>query len=502
MRDLLARILYWALMLGLGVFVFSHTGRAGAAGMGFDDARHLLNRTGFGASPGEIAEFAQLPREQAIERLLRPARSGATQPAPAWVNEAITPPRDLRNASEAARKAFQQEQVRRGFELRGWWLAGMIATPSPLLERMTLFWHNHFVSSQQKVRYVQLMYRQNLTLRQHALGSFAALLHAAAKDPAMIVYLDSASNRKGQPNENFAREVMELFTLGEGQYGENDIREAARAFTGWSIEPDTGEYRWRPFFHDDGQKTVLGQTGNFDGDAVLDILLAKPATAEFITRKLWREFVSPEPDEREVRRIAARFRESGYDIRTALRWLLLSPAFWSQEVRGSLIKSPVDLVVGTLRSFQFETGDALPFAIVTAGLGQNLFAPPNVKGWPGGEAWINTSTLLARKQFLERLFRAQEMPQMAADGARMKDFAKVKGQGQLGAEGRERFVRALTDIHFDSDAWFSGLGGYALLARRAVLATEPANDALSLSGTSAGREWLRQVVLDPAYQLK
>jgi uncharacterized protein (DUF1800 family) len=159
MRNLLTRILYWTLMLGLGVFVFSHTGRASAAGMGFDDARHLLNRTGFGASPGEIAEFSQLPREQAVERLLRPARGGATQPAPEWVNEAITPPRELRNASAETRKAFQQEQVRRGFELRAWWLAGMIATPSPLLERMTLFWHNHFVSSQQKVRYPQLMYR-------------------------------------------------------------------------------------------------------------------------------------------------------------------------------------------------------------------------------------------------------------------------------------------------------------------------------------------------------
>ena len=209
--------------------------------MGFDEARHLLNRTGFGASPGEIAEFSMLTREQAVERLLRPARTVAAQPVPAWVNEAITPPRQLRDAGESARKAFQQEQVRRGFELRGWWLAEMIVTPSPLVERMTLFWHNHFVSSQQKVRYVQLMYRQNLLLRQHALGNFAALLHAAAKDPAMILYLDSASNRKGQPNENFAREVMELFTMGEGQYGEADIREAARAFTGWSIEPETGE---------------------------------------------------------------------------------------------------------------------------------------------------------------------------------------------------------------------------------------------------------------------
>ena len=503
MKDLLGRILYWCLMAGLCVFVFSHTGRAGAAGMGFDEARHLLNRAGFGASPGEIAEFSQLPREQAVEKLLRTARSVAAQSAPAWVKEGITPPRQLRDGGEEARKAFQQEQVRRGFELRGWWLAEMIATSSPLLERMTLFWHNHFVSSQQKVKYVQLMYRQNVLLRQHALGNFAGLLHTASKDPAMIIYLDSASNRKGQPNENFAREVMELFTMGEGQYGEADIREAARAFTGWSIDPETGEYRWRPFVHDDGAKTVLGKTGNFDGDAVLDILLARPATAEFITRKLWREFVSPDPDEREVKRIAARFRDSGYDIRTALRWILLSPAFWSAEARGSLVKSPVDLVVGTLRSFQFETGDVLPFAIVTAGLGQNLFAPPNVKGWPGGEAWINSSTLLARKQFLERLFRGEEMPREAMkDGGRMADFAKVKGAGRLGPEGRERFVRAMGDIHFDSAAWLQGVGGYAPLARRTVLAIDPANESLATPQTPPGKDWLRQLVLDPAYQLK
>ncbi len=292
--------------------------------------------------------------------------------------------------------------------MRAWWLQEMLATPSPLTERMTLFWHNHFVSSQQKVRIARLMYGQNALLRAHALGNFGTLLHAAAKDPAMLVYLDSAQNRRGQPNENFAREVMELFTAGEGKYTEADIKEAARAFTGWSVNRETGEYLFRPGAHDYGNKTVLGQSGRFDGDAVLDILLAQPSTAEFITGKLWREFVSPDPEPREVKRIAQAFRGSNYDIKVALRGVLLSDAFWARENRGTLVKSPVEFVVGTLRQLEIPPPNGLPFAVLAAGMGQNLFSPPNVKGWPGGNAWIDANTLLARKQFVDRLARADE----------------------------------------------------------------------------------------------
>jgi uncharacterized protein (DUF1800 family) len=223
----------------------------------------------------------------------------------------------------------------------------------------------------------------------------------------MVVYLDSATNRKGSPNENFAREVMELFTLGEGHYTEQDVKEAARAFTGWSIEPDTGEFRWRPFAHDNGSKTVLGVSGNLDGDAVLDILLAQPQTAEFVVRKLWREFVSLTPDESETRRIARRYRDSGYDMRVALREIFGSRAFWAAESRLALVKSPVDWVLGTLNSLEVEPPEAQHLAIALRQLGQDLFAPPNVKGWLGGETWINSSTLLQRKQLAERLLRRE-----------------------------------------------------------------------------------------------
>src|SRR5688572_7636883 len=207
---------------------------------------------------------------------------------------------------------------------------------------------------------------------------------------------------------------MELFTLGEGHYGEQDVKEAARAFTGWSIDVDRGEFLFRGPQHDEGVKTVLGRSGNLGGDDVLKILLAHPRTAEHIVEKLWREFVSPTPDGAEVKRIARRFRDSGYDVQVALRTLLTSDAFYAQQNRATLIKSPVELVVGTLRQFRFSTGEMLPFAFTVAQLGQNLFAPPNVKGWPGGDAWINSTTLLARKQLLERLFREDDARMMTA----------------------------------------------------------------------------------------
>ncbi|MDP2823445.1 MAG: DUF1800 domain-containing protein [Sulfuritalea sp.] len=379
---------------------------ASAASMGTDDARHLLNRAGFGARPADLAGFAQLSREAAVERLLAATRLDAGSMPPAELTEYLSPSR-LRALSDEERK---ETQKRSALALRAWWVGTMLDASTPaeqLRERMTLFWHNHFVSSLQKVRSAKLMLDQNRLLRRHALGRFGELLHAVGKDPAMVVYLDSATNRKGSPNENFAREVMELFTLGEGHYSEQDIKQAARAFTGWSIEPESGVFRWRPFAHDGGGKTVLGVSGNLDGDAVLDILLAQPETAEFVVRKLWREFVSLTPDEGETRRIARRFRSSGYDMRVALREIFGSRAFWADENRLALIKSPVDWVLGTLNSLELEAPDPLLLSFALRQLGQDLFAPPNVKGWPGGETWINSSTLLARKQFAERLLRRE-----------------------------------------------------------------------------------------------
>ena len=508
---------------------------AAPSNMGAADARHLLARVGFGPTLAEVDDYARLSREQAVARLLQEARTEAATLPPGWINEPILPMHLLRDAPAEQRRAFQQQEFRRGFELRAWWINEMLSTPSPLTERMTLFWHNHFTSSQQKVRFSQLMYRQNLLLRRHALGNFGQLLHAASKDPAMVIYLDNATNRRDRPNENFAREVMELFTLGEGHYTESDIREAARAFTGWSIDPDTGDYRWRPFVHDNGDKTVLGRSGNFDGDAVLDILLEDPRTAQHVVGKLWREFISPgwthPADRAAMARVARAFHDSRYDIRVALRELFLSPSFWAEDNRGTLVKSPVDFVVGTLRQFDVRVADATPFAMVTAGLGQNLFAPPNVKGWPGGEAWINFGTLLARKQFVERLFRADEMGRPAAMGDMQREaLASVDGRreafapaqfsgapaqfsgappaqaGAAAAQIRVRLRRMVDDTRFDGTQWFRQFEAQAARGadsrgdlERFVLATAPAN---VLPESVSGREHLRLLALDPAYQLK
>ena len=465
-----------------------------ATTLGFDDARHLLARTSFAATPAEIERFAGMTRERAVDTLLAWTEKPRITPPPAWVQEPVLAASKLRAMGDEERRAFQRQNNVRGLEMRGWWLQEMATTSSPLTEKMVLFWHNHFVSSQQKVRQPQYLYRQNLIFREHALGNFGAMLHAVARDPAMVIYLDNASNRKGQPNENFAREVMELFTMGEGRYSERDIKEAARAFTGWSIDGETGAFMFRPQAHDNGEKTVLGKTGFIDGGGVLDILLAQPYTAEFIVGKLWREFVSAEPDPVEVKRIAGVFRDSGYNVRSALRAMLLSDAFYAPPYRATLVKSPVELVVGTLRQFQFTTGDVQPFALVVAQLGQNLFSPPNVKGWPGGNAWINSTTLLARKQFLERLFSAAEMRP-----AGVMINAPAVRPAPAPENLQQRLQRAIADVQFDSEQWLKASGGAPEQVQRVVLAMAPQH---AVPSSASALELARRLTQDPVYQLK
>ena len=487
--------------------------------MGPEEARHLLLRTSFHAAPGEVRALAGLTRSEAVEWLLDGVKTApGTQPDPEL--DRWTPRSQLRAMNPQDRRAWQRHTTEQGQALRGWWFAEMLASSSPYTERMTLFWHNHFVSSLRKVRPTRLMYRQNLLLRRHALGSFREMLHAVARDPAMILYLDNASNRKDRPNENFAREVMELFTLGEGHYSEQDVKEAARAFTGWGIDGETGEFRFRPALHDSGVKTVLGRSGAFDGDDVLDILLEQAHTAESIVRKLWREFVSPEPDAAEVARVADVFRRSGYDIRAAMRALLTSEAFFAEANRATLVKSPVDLLVGTLRQFRFEVGDVYPFVVVSRQLGQDLMAPPNVKGWPGGEAWINAGTLLARKQILERLFRNGERRLSAAAPAAMAGNAMAgsaaRGRAMTGnaatgnaapgnanamaAPAPTRYQKAMQSVRFDPARWAAQLESGSAGEIEAAMLPAPALNPVTRAPDQLAL--LRQLALDPVYQLK
>ncbi|WP_437123885.1 DUF1800 domain-containing protein [Paraburkholderia phenazinium] len=468
-----------------------------------DDARFFLTRVGFAPDNAEVAQYVGLTREQAVDRVLDAAHTEASTPMPAWVLEPI-PTRDERKVwTQDQRQAEQRERGQRYEELRAWWVREMLTTPSPLTERMTLFWSNHFTSGQDKVGYPQLMAQQNMLFRRDALGNFGELLHDVAKDPAMLQYLDGAGSRKGKPNENFAREVMELFTLGEGHYSQQDVSEAARAYTGWTLDPDTQGYVWRANLHDDGIKTVFGQSGPFDGDQVLDMLLARPETATFVTTKLWREFVSDTPDPAQIAPIAARFRASRYDVKVALRGLFLSDAFWDERNRGMLVKSPAEFVVGALREFDIGYDNTAPFAGEIRTLGENLFYPPNVKGWPGGTTWINSSTLLARKQFVEQLFRATETaaPHHAQTGMSQDPKGAAMVQRAMAKVGQG-------GVRFDIDTWLAqfntaptakaGLSA-ELQLQHAVLPLAPV-DAIETDSTASA--YLEALLMDPAYQLK
>jgi uncharacterized protein (DUF1800 family) len=480
------------------------TAIAADAPLGEDRARRLLTRAGFAPSAAEVARFAPLTQPEAVDRMLAEVVQVASTPAPPWVDERILLVREYRTMSADEQRADLRNRVRMGLELKGWWLREMSSTRSPLTERMTLFWHSHFVSAQPKVRWAQLMYRQNALLRRHALGRFDLLLHEIARDPAMLVYLDTALNRRGAPNENFAREVMELFTLGEGRYAEVDVKEAARAFTGWSFDPETSRFLFRRLAHDGGQKTVLGRTGAFDGDAVLDILLAQPSTAEFIVNKLWREFVSPLPDPSRVRPIAAQFRSSGWRIDVAVRALLLQPELVQRSEDNALVKSPVELVVGLLRQSGGELVAPVAAAVALAGMGQNLFAPPNVRGWPGGNAWINTTTLLARKQFIERTLTSP-----ASQREPHVPMAQPVAENDVEAfQRRLRALEQMRSVRVDPERWLNSAGlapekplpppDWARL-EAAVLALPPS--AQSADGALA-LDVLRAALLDSVYQLK
>jgi uncharacterized protein (DUF1800 family) len=376
-----------------------------------DEAQRLSLRTGFAPTAVQASEVAYaLVVDRWIDEAA--ARRSASTPPPDWVTDPLPMPGAVKQMSAEEKKDYQRRLVRQGLALQSWWMQEMLTTPAPLTERMTLFWHGHFTSSFKGVRAAQLLYRQNVLLRENALGNYRELLHAVARDPAMLLYLNNQQNRKGEPNENFARELLELFTLGEGHYSERDIKEAARAFTGWKMLPPEGRFVEVARQHDEGTKTFLGHTGNYDGDDIIDLILQQPRAAEFIVEKLWREFVSPQPDRAAVQRLTAGFRKN-WEIAPLMKALLREPAFLSARNDALLVKSPVEFVVGTVRALDLPVSP-LSAALAADQMGQSLFNPPNVKGWPGGDAWITSEWLLARRQFVLQL--AGDMPPSMAMG--------------------------------------------------------------------------------------
>lgn len=464
--------------------------------IGLDGARHLLGRTGFGAPLAQLREFSRLDRRAAVERVLATLQTEPLLPPPEFLELPVEERTLAAGASREERQRIQRLRRRHGQELAAWWVAEMALTDSPFTEVLTLFWHDHFVSELRKVRAPELMWRQNLLLRQHAAGNFRELLREISTDPAMVIYLDTQQNRKGRPNENYARELFELFTLGEGHYTESDVKEAARALTGWRVNRASGSpgTNFVPRFHDDGEKRIFGVTAEHDLDSLLALVLARPRVATFITEELWRAFVSPDLEAETIEALAGGFRESGYELRPLLRGLLLSDAFWRETNRGALFRSPVDLVIGTVRLL--ESRDFPPASLhrTISGMGQALLSPPNVKGWPGGERWITSDSLLQRRQFLDRALLGRFIE--ATRGQTMD--GGMRGGGMRG--GRMRPGQGAMD---SLRAEWTALGGSN--PERDAALTQclcPLPAVFERVPGELPAQTLQRLLLDPTYQLK
>jgi len=391
-------------------------------------AAHLLERAGFGGTPEEIDRFAAMTPEQAVRRLVY--SKNIPNPLPAFDHSGVHDPgiEPFPSSRPAATTLAAEKGEAIGVKVKPsgnrrlqpvvdrffywlraskletervsyWWGQRMLTTNRPLEEKMTLFWHGHFATSEDKVRDYRKMLQQNELFRDKGTGNFRELLISVSEDPAMLAFLDAGVNVKGSPNENFAREIMELFTMGVGNYTENDIREAARAFTGWNYVDL--KFVVRENEHDDTSKTVLGRTGNFDGVDVIDIILAQPVTANYIAGKIYRYFVRDDLSPQLQRELGERFRAGNYEIAPLLQTIFMSRDFYSPASVATRIKPPVELVISTYKKMGLKELPGVPdFNVVTATLGQRLLFPPTVAGWAQGKSWITPGLLLARGNFV------------------------------------------------------------------------------------------------------
>lgn len=399
-------------------------------------ASHLLERAGFGATPADVRILAAMTPHQAVASLMQGGSGGINPPLPPFdasdiFDEGLDPfPPSRPAATDLAKRTGEALGIKvkpagnrrlqpvadkffywlRASKLETerlaiWWAHRMLTSPTPLQEKAALFWHGHFATSEDKVRDVRKMQQQLALFQTKGLGSFRELLISVAQDPAMLVFLDAGVNVKDRPNENFAREIMELFALGVGHYSETDIREAARAFTGWQV--DKLQFKLDPALHDAGVKTVLGRSGRWGGVEVIDILLAQPSASEFIAGKLYRYFVRDELSPDLQRRLGQLLRDQQWQIGAFLQALLVSNDFYAAASVGARIKSPVELVVSTYRKLGLREIPGQPdFNETTGALGQRLFYPPTVAGWAQGRAWITPGLLIERGNFVQDLLFA------------------------------------------------------------------------------------------------
>ena len=504
-----------------------------AADWSYDRAAHLVERAGFGATPAEIERLAAMSPEAAVDALVElgavdNAAAPAFEPSPIWDPGMDPFPKSRAEAVRIAREtgtsmgvAVLPEGESRRLQpvvdtffyglranavetqrLATWWGERMLTTRRPLEEKLTLFWHGHFATGAGKVRDARMMHRQNEMLRANAGGNFRDLLVGILTDPAMLVYLDNGENRKDHPNENFGRELLELFTMGVGNYSERDIREASRAFTGWTN--DGVEFRFDAGNHDFGQKTFLGRTGAFDGEDIIDIILETPVTAEFIAGKLYRFLVREELDPATRAAHGDTFREAGYELRPLLRRILLSRDFYSPASVATQIKSPVQLVVSTYRKLGLTRLPTIPdFNRLTAGLGQTLFNPPNVAGWAGGRTWITPALLLERGN----LFRGVLFPDR--DGFWAPDrnvpgiYARVGRRIEQGMnitaatqEGGDAESSRLVDRDEEYNTRYGGYMGYVMAFDRLIPIPRATADLDLVSLVTAAEATTAEVVVD------
>ncbi len=346
-------------------------------------AAHLFRRSGFGATANQLDDALERSSKEVVASICETAES----------------------PSESAQYEALLQSVIAGGDPQGLgaaWAYRMLTTPAQLREKMTLFWHGHFATSAAKVEDVKLMHQQNELLRTNALGDFAKIVQGISKDPAMLIYLDSITNRKAHPNENYAREVMELFCLGEGNYTEEDVVQLARCFTGWEIK--RGKYRFNKYQHDFGEKTIFGKSGKFSGEDGVRLVLDHSVGPIFIAKKLVKFFVmdEPAPDDELVAPLAKQIRADNWDVGPTVKRILGSNLFFSEQALAAKVRSPVEFVVGVLRCLH-GSSNANRIARGCRELGQGLFYPPNVKGWDGGRAWINSSTLLGRANLMKEI---------------------------------------------------------------------------------------------------
>ena len=416
-----------------------------------------MRRAGFGATRDELDAFEKMGLENTVDLLLEYEQAD---------NKALE---DRLTALNLDLTKFNQ--------LQQWWLLRMVYTRRPLQEKMVLFWHGLLTSGYSRVGVPQLMWKQNELFRQQALGSYDVLLKAVSRDPAMLIWLDSRSNRKSAPNENFARELMELFSMGVGNYTEQDVRESARAFTGWFLSGQGSLFNRNE--HDYSSKTFLGVTGDLDGDSVIDTIMKQPAASEYVCKRLFKYFVHDEPDPTTMFRLKDAFERNGYSIKAAMRALLTSDAFYSEKAYRSRPKSPAELVAGTLHTLSVDTNAAGLPTILTR-MGQTILDPPNVAGWPGGPTWINSSTLLERVNFANRIVTDRQ-------GLKLQE-ALIKA----GARSSKEVVDYLVGLLLD---------GVMTPPERAQL-DDYASAVLKVAETDAAQRSVLYLILSsPAYQM-